>query len=95
MIDREQVLYIAALARLKLTDTEVEHYAGQLNDIIGYMEQLNSADTSSVEPTAFISPAHDPLREDIPQKSLNAGELCSNGPEIIDGFFGIPKVIGV
>jgi aspartyl-tRNA(Asn)/glutamyl-tRNA(Gln) amidotransferase subunit C len=93
MIDKDVVRHIADLARLSLSDEEVESFAHQLGPILAYVEQLDKIDTSGVEPTAFIAPAHDPLREDARTPSLPPGELLANGPKIVHGHFAVPKVI--
>ncbi|MBN1130333.1 MAG: Asp-tRNA(Asn)/Glu-tRNA(Gln) amidotransferase subunit GatC [Chitinispirillaceae bacterium] len=94
MIDREKVLQIAKLARLRLSEDEIEHFTGQLGSIFEYVEQLNAVDTSGVEPTCFMEPAHDPLRDDVEKPSLAVDEALKNGPRVKKGFFAIPKVIG-
>jgi aspartyl-tRNA(Asn)/glutamyl-tRNA(Gln) amidotransferase subunit C len=93
MIDKEHVAYIANLARLSLSDREAESFAGQLGSILDYIEQLNKADTANVEPTAFIAPAHDPLRDDAETPSLPPETLLINGPKVKNGYFAVPKVI--
>lgn len=94
MINRDTVLHIARLARLKLDDEEIENLTGQLSSILDYIEQLNSIDTSGVEPTSFMAPVHDPLRDDTVVPSLPHEELLQNAPCPKKGFFAVPKVIG-
>ncbi len=93
MIDKEHVKYIAALSRLSLSDAETDAFASQLDSILEYMEQLNKVDTSNVEPTAFIAPAHDPMRGDVAAPSLAPEKLLQNGPKVKNGYFAVPKVI--
>jgi aspartyl-tRNA(Asn)/glutamyl-tRNA(Gln) amidotransferase subunit C len=93
MIDKDIVKHIASLARLSLSDDEVESYSRQLGSILTYVEQLNKIDTSGVEPTAFIAPAHDPLRSDTETGSLSPEKLLANGPKVTLGHFAVPKVI--
>lgn len=93
MITKETVGYIADLARLNLTDQEKESFAGQLDAVVGYINQLNSVDVKGVEPTCFMVPEHDPLRDDIEGKSLPVNELMKNGPKVTGQFFAVPKVI--
>ncbi|HMD67646.1 MAG TPA: Asp-tRNA(Asn)/Glu-tRNA(Gln) amidotransferase subunit GatC [Chitinivibrionales bacterium] len=93
MIDKEHVKYIADLSRLSLSDAETEAFTHQLASIIGNMDQLNKADTSGVEPTAFIAPARDPMREDSETPSLPREKLLENGPKVKHGHFAVPKVI--
>jgi aspartyl-tRNA(Asn)/glutamyl-tRNA(Gln) amidotransferase subunit C len=93
MIDKKIVQHIADLSRLSLSDEETEELAHQLAAILGYVEQLNKVDTSNVEPTAFIAPAHDPMREDEPAPSLPPDKLLQNGPKVKNGYFAVPKII--
>jgi aspartyl-tRNA(Asn)/glutamyl-tRNA(Gln) amidotransferase subunit C len=93
MIDKDVVRHIADLARLSLTDEEVESCSRQLGPILTYVEQLDKIDTTNVEPTAFIAPAHDPLRDDAEIPSLPPESLLANGPKVTKGHFAVPKVI--
>jgi aspartyl-tRNA(Asn)/glutamyl-tRNA(Gln) amidotransferase subunit C len=93
MIDKSIVKHIANLSRLSLSEEEVESYTHQLGSILTYVEQLNKIDTSGVEPTAFIAPAHDPLRDDTEAASLSPEKLLANGPKVVSGHFAVPKVI--
>ena len=93
MIDKNHVKYIADLSRLSLTDAETEAFAHQLGSILGHIDELNKADTAGVEPTAFITPGRDPMREDEETPSLDREKLLQNGPKIKNGYFAVPKVI--
>lgn len=93
MIDREQVLKIAELARLKLSEEEVKKFTGQLGSILDFVKQLDNVDTSKVEPTCFVEPPHDPMRDDAEKPSLPQEEALRNGPKTDRGFFAVPKVI--
>ncbi|MBN2037196.1 MAG: Asp-tRNA(Asn)/Glu-tRNA(Gln) amidotransferase subunit GatC [Chitinispirillaceae bacterium] len=94
MIDRDTVLQVAKLARLQLSEQEIEQFTVQLGSIFEFVDQLNSVDTSAIEPTCFVEPLHDPLRDDVEQPSLLRDELLQNGPNVKQGFFAVPKVIG-
>lgn len=94
MVGPEDVKYVAALARLQLTDSEVEAFTHQLSAIVDYVAQLNEVDTSDVEPTAFVGPEHDPTRKDVPGGSLPREQILQNGPSVKKDHFAIPKVIG-
>lgn len=94
MIDRTKVLAIARLARLQLSEQEIENFTGQLASIFEFVEQLNAVDTSDIEPTCFMEPEHDPFRDDVEIPSLPVEEALQNGPSVKKGFFAIPKVIG-
>jgi aspartyl-tRNA(Asn)/glutamyl-tRNA(Gln) amidotransferase subunit C len=93
MIDREQVLKIAKLARLKLSEREIESFTGQLGSIIDFVKQLDRVDTGTIEPTCFVGPSHDPLRDDAEKESFSQEEALRNGPKVKKGFFAVPKVI--
>jgi aspartyl-tRNA(Asn)/glutamyl-tRNA(Gln) amidotransferase subunit C len=93
MMDRELVLKIARLARLKLSDEEIGEFAGQLGSIIDYVQQLEGVDAGSAEPTCFVEPLHDPSRGDTETSSLSQEEALRNGPRAKKGFFAVPKVI--
>lgn len=94
MIEKKNVLHIAALARLTLSESEVEGMTRQLDSILDYIDLLNSADTSGVEASAHMTPVHDPLRDDQLWGSLSHEELLQNGPSVKKGHFAVPKVIG-
>jgi aspartyl-tRNA(Asn)/glutamyl-tRNA(Gln) amidotransferase subunit C len=94
MITKEEVLKVADLARLELSEPEIVGFTAQLGSILGYMEQLETADISGVEPTCFVAPGHDPLRDDEEAPSLPVEKLLANGPSVKKGHFAVPKVIG-
>lgn len=94
----EQVQHIAGLARLKLSQEELERYREQLSAILEYAARLQSVDTSRIPPTA--SPltgiegeglAH--LREDRPRPGLTREELLRNAPQVEAGMFRVPPVL--
>jgi aspartyl-tRNA(Asn)/glutamyl-tRNA(Gln) amidotransferase subunit C len=93
MIDKKTVMHIANLSRLSLTGHEAEEFTHQLGSILEYADQLDKIDTTGVEPTAFIAPAHDPLRDDTETKSLPPEKLLENAPDVRNGHFAVPKVI--
>ncbi len=93
LLSREEVLYIARLAKLKLTEEEVELYREQLGRILEHFKKLEKLDTSDVEPTAHVLEVHNVLRADEPRPSVSQGEALVNAPKRRDGFFEVPKVI--
>jgi len=93
MIDKEHVERIAHLARLALSEQDVRRYTNQLGSILQYADQLNAVDTTGVEPTAFVSPEHDPLRSDEISPSLPRELLLRSGPCVKKDHFAVPKVI--
>ncbi len=96
-ISREDVLHVAELAHLELTEAEVETFQRQLDSILTYMEKLNELDTSRVEPMAQVlagdaseSPA---LRDDSPKPCDVAEEVLRGAPDPSAPYFRVPKVI--
>ncbi len=93
MLSREEVLHIAHLARLELTDEEIEQYQWQLSAILDYFERLKEVDTEGIPPTASVLPPRTVLREDEPRKGLSREELLANAPDVEDGQFRVPPVL--
>jgi aspartyl-tRNA(Asn)/glutamyl-tRNA(Gln) amidotransferase subunit C len=93
-IDREQVRYVAALARLSLSDEESERAARDLDRILAYAEQLQEVDTSGVEPTSHVIPLPTPMRDDRPLPPIDPEVAVANAPEHEGSAFVVPKVIG-
>jgi aspartyl-tRNA(Asn)/glutamyl-tRNA(Gln) amidotransferase subunit C len=93
VIERKTVEHIAHLARLEVSEEEIASFTRELGAILEYVEQLNEIDTEKVEPTAFMVPEHDPLRDDTVRESLPADAILKNGPSVKKGFFTVPKVI--
>jgi aspartyl-tRNA(Asn)/glutamyl-tRNA(Gln) amidotransferase subunit C len=95
-ISREDVLKVAALANLELTDAEVETYRGQLDDILTYIDKLNEIDTSGVEPLAQVlaaSAEDSSLREDEVVRADVITEVLQGAPDAEAPYFRVPRVI--
>lgn len=92
-ISREDVEYVAALARLELTEQETQEYTEQLNSILDYAAMLERIDTSDVAPTAHAVPLHNVLREDQVKPSINHEKALRNAPDGDEGFFRVPKIV--
>lgn len=92
MIGAEEVKHVAKLARLELTDSEVEKYSKQLGDILKYVEQMNEVDTTGVEPMPHPIPIYNVMREDVVKYEQTKEELMKNAPYEEDGFFRVPKI---
>ncbi|HOJ51697.1 MAG TPA: Asp-tRNA(Asn)/Glu-tRNA(Gln) amidotransferase subunit GatC [Syntrophales bacterium] len=92
-ISRSEVMYVAHLARLELTDEEAEKFTSQLNDILLYMEKLNSVDTKDVEPMSHAISLHNAFRADKVEPSLANEVSLANAPDSHGEFFRVPKVI--
>ena len=94
----EQVQHIAGLARLKLTQEELERYREQLSAILDYAARLQSVDTGSVPPTASALSGREgesptSLREDRPRPGLTREELLRSAPQAEGGMFRVPPVL--
>lgn len=83
----DQVKKVAKLANLSLTPEEEEKFSNQLSHILGYIEELNSVDTGSVEPTFNVIDQSNVLREDAAELGLTQEEALSNARSAKDGFF--------
>src|SRR5688500_5247045 len=93
-LSREDVLRIAELARLDLTADEVELFTRQLADILKYVEQIQTLDTTGVEPTSHVM--HRPVeRQDEPHESLSRDAALANAPDAASesGLFKVPRVM--
>lgn len=91
-IDRDTVRHVADLARLDLTDEELERYTGQLSAILDAVAALQRVDTSAVPPTASILPLQDVMREDEPRRGLSLGEALANAPRREGDLFRVQAV---
>jgi len=92
-ITREEVVHVARLARLKLSEEQEKRFALQLNKVLEYMERLNELNTEGVEPTFHAVSLQNALREDEVRPSLPREISLDNAPERAKGFFVVPKVI--
>jgi aspartyl-tRNA(Asn)/glutamyl-tRNA(Gln) amidotransferase subunit C len=92
-ISREEVKYIAGLARLTLTEEEIELYAKQLNDILGYIDQLKELDIDQVEVMSHVLDIVNVMREDKHLPSLSREEVMKNAPDHDGEHFRVPRVI--
>jgi aspartyl-tRNA(Asn)/glutamyl-tRNA(Gln) amidotransferase subunit C len=95
-LSRAEVVRIAALARLELSETELDTFARQLGDILHYAGQIQAVDTTNVPPYANTSSSASALREDVPVASLPRERALENAPsgDRAAGTFVVPKVIG-
>jgi aspartyl-tRNA(Asn)/glutamyl-tRNA(Gln) amidotransferase subunit C len=97
-IIKDDVLKIAELARLELTNEETEAFTVQLDAILGYIDKLNELDTSTVEPMSHSTTANGNTeyarRDDVVTDSLGQEVAVANAPDAEAGYFKVPKVIG-
>jgi aspartyl-tRNA(Asn)/glutamyl-tRNA(Gln) amidotransferase subunit C len=91
MIDRDQVLHVAKLARLKLTEDEVDRMAGELSKILEHVETMNELDLGGVEPTSHVVDLTNVLREDVPRPCLSKEKALEQAPDVADGGFRVPS----
>ena len=92
-IDRDQVVHIAALARIGVTDDEIDGYVGQLSDIIDQFEILNELDTSGVEPTGHAGDLRGVMRDDDAADSLPPEDALRNAPRREGEYFRVRAVL--
>ena len=92
-LDRATVARIAKLARIKVPDEELDHLAGELSNILGWIEQLNEVDIEGVEPMTSVVEVDLPKRDDIVTDGGYPEKIVANAPVKHDHFFVVPKVI--
>lgn len=92
-VDAAAVRKIASLARIAVTPAEVDAMTGELNNILGWVEQLGEVDTDGVEPLAAVIPNRLRLRDDAVTDGGLRDAVLANAPEAEHGFFAVPKVI--
>jgi aspartyl-tRNA(Asn)/glutamyl-tRNA(Gln) amidotransferase subunit C len=91
MIDREQVLHVARLARLQLDDTEVERMAGELSHILEHIERISELDLDGVPPTSHVIEVANALRPDEPRPSLPRERALRDAPAVDADGFAVPS----
>jgi aspartyl-tRNA(Asn)/glutamyl-tRNA(Gln) amidotransferase subunit C len=89
----EEVRWVAHLARLELTDAELETMTRQLAAIVAYVDQLRQVNTEGVEPLAHALAVHNVFRADEPAPSLPVDEALANAPDRRGDFYGVPAVL--
>ena len=92
-IDQAEVKKVAKLARLDLTETELEEFTTQLSAILDYVAKMNELDTENVEPLAHCLPISNVFREDKVKESLGTEKALANAPETDNEFFKVPKIL--
>lgn len=93
MINRQEVEYVAHLARLEIDDAQKDKFTSQLNDILGYIDKLNELNTEGVEPMSHAMAVTNAFREDRVVDSLGTEKSLTNAPDARGEFFRVPKVI--
>jgi aspartyl-tRNA(Asn)/glutamyl-tRNA(Gln) amidotransferase subunit C len=92
-IDRDMVEHIAELAKLELTEDELDLYAGQLSAILDYAERLQALDTDNIPPTASVLPLRNVLRPDVTRPSLSRVEALAGSADTDEGQFRVEAVM--
>ncbi len=92
-ISKEEVLHVALLARLKLSDGEAEALTKDMENIIGFANKLSELDTEGVVPTAHAIPMSNAFREDVVKPSYDRDAMLANAPSAEDGGYTVPKVV--
>ena len=92
-ITRAEVAHVARLARLGLTESEMDQLATELDHILDAMQELRQLDTSAIPPTAQVIPLHNVMRDDIPRPSWPEADILRNAPQTRDGQFLVPPVL--
>lgn len=91
MIDRDQVLHVARLARLRLSDEEVERMAGELSGILEHVERISELDLDGVEPTSHVVELENVLRPDEPRPSWPRERMLESAPDDDSDAFRVPS----
>jgi len=93
-ITRQEVERVAALAKLRFADDEIDAFTEGFDRIVAYVEKLNEVDTDGVEPMTRIVEEGVESREDVVGPMLTQAEALKNAPRKVEGFFSVPKVLG-
>jgi aspartyl-tRNA(Asn)/glutamyl-tRNA(Gln) amidotransferase subunit C len=91
VIERDQVLHVARLARLRLSDDEVERMTGELSGILDHVDRISALDLEGVEPTSHVIELENVLRPDEPRPSWPREKILEPAPEPADGAFRVPS----
>ena len=92
-VDAATVKRIGRLARIRVEENEVEKYQGEINAILGFVEQLGEVDVTGVEPMTSVTPMQLRRRADVVTDGGYAEKVVANAPLTEDNFFMVPKVI--
>ena len=92
-VNADQVRHVARLARIAMSDAEIERLVPEFNNILGWVEQLGEVDTEGVEPLATVIDQQLRLRDDLVDDGDCRDAVLKNAPDAQHGFFAVPKVI--
>lgn len=93
-LSRDDVAHVARLARLDLTEDELEQFTRQLGAVLEHAADVAALDTAGVPPTAHPLPLVNVLRDDVPRAGLDRDEVLAAAPEVEDGRFRVPRILG-
>lgn len=91
MIDRDEVMHVARLARLELSSEEIDRMAGELSHVLEHVERIGELNLEGAPPTSHVVPLENVLREDVPRPSLDRERALESAPAPGDGGFGVPS----
>ena len=92
-ITKDNVKYVANLARIELTEDELAHFTGQLDRILDYVHKLKTLNIKEIEPMSHVLDMKNVYREDTVKKSLPASEVMKNAPDKEKGLFKVHKIV--
>ena len=92
-ISKDEVRYVAQLARLKLDEPQIQEMSETLSEILTYMDTLNEVDTSNISPTSHVVKMDTVFREDEAKESLALDASLQNAPDRVGSFYRVPKII--
>jgi aspartyl-tRNA(Asn)/glutamyl-tRNA(Gln) amidotransferase subunit C len=92
-VDLATVKRVAHLARIAVTEEDAERMTGELNAILGFVEQLDEVDVSGIEPMTSVIPMQMRKREDVVTDGGKAADVVANAPASAENFFLVPKVV--
>ncbi len=92
-ISRSEVEKVAALARLELSEDEVERLTEDLSSILSYIAKLEELDTANIEPTSHVVTMKTPYREDVVTNQPSTDDAMANAPQSDDNYFVVPSII--
>jgi aspartyl-tRNA(Asn)/glutamyl-tRNA(Gln) amidotransferase subunit C len=92
-IDKDTARKVAHLARIEVAEDALDTLAGELSNILGFMEQLNEVDVDGVEPMTSVTPMALKRRADVVTDGGYQDKILANAPDAREGFFAVPKVV--
>lgn len=92
-LTKKEVEHVAMLARLSLSEEEIDSFRAQLSSILDYAEKINSIDTNDVEPTYHVLPLTNVWREDEQHTPLSQEDVFGNAPQRDGNYFRVPRIL--